>query len=94
ETQATQTETISPAREPRRRPNAELEPAAADAKGAQSRLASLLKQADSPPAPRPVPRAAPPAAAEPATPPPETAERPVPQSRAERDLLRALEGRR
>jgi hypothetical protein len=93
DTQAAPAETVSPAREPRRRPNVELEAAAADAKGAQSRLASLLKQADSVPAPRPVSRPAPPAAVTPATSPPE-AERPAPQSRAERDLLRALEGRR
>jgi hypothetical protein len=80
-------ENSSAAREPRRRPNAELEPAAADAKGAQSRLASLLKQADAAPASRPASRTAPPT-------PPEGERAAAPQSRAERDLLRALEGRR
>jgi hypothetical protein len=74
----------SAAREPRRRANPDLDAAAADAKGAQSRLASLLKQADNTPAPRPAPRPAPLAEAERAT----------PQSRAERELQRALEGRR
>jgi hypothetical protein len=77
-------------RDLRRRPNGEVEPAAADAKGAQSRLASLLKQADTAPAPRPAARTAPPVAP---PVPPET-ERAAPQSRAERDLMRALEGRR
>jgi chromosome segregation ATPase len=74
------------ARDPRRRPVPE--PAAAvDAKGVQSRLSSLLKQAETAPAApqqRPAPAAA--QAAE--------ADRSPPQSRAERDLLRALEGRR
>jgi hypothetical protein len=84
---AVPTETPSPVREPRRRPNAELEPAAADAKGAQSRLASLLKQADAAPASRPASRTAPPTL-------PESERATAPQSRAERDLLRALEGRR
>jgi Domain of unknown function (DUF6468) len=72
-----------PAEAVRRRPppRVDAEGVAADAKGAQSRLSSLLKQAESPPRP-----AAPPAAEEP--------ERAAPQSRAERDLLRALEGRR
>lgn len=77
------------AAEPRRRPRVEMEPAAADAKGAQSRLASLLKQADAAPPSRPAAPVAPAPAPEPAE-----AERPAPQSRAERDLLRALEGRR
>jgi chromosome segregation ATPase len=86
----TQRETASPAetppaaREPRRRANPDLDAAAADAKGAQSRLASLLKQADNTPTPRPAPRPASPAEAERAT----------LQSRAERDLQRALDGRR
>ena len=75
--------------EPRRRPRVEMEPVAADAKGAQSRLSSLLKQADAAPAPRPAPPVAPAPAPEPA----ET-ERTTPQSRSERELLRALEGRR
>jgi Domain of unknown function (DUF6468) len=78
------------ARDPRRRPpppRVEMEAAAADAKGAQSRLSSLLKQAEATPAPRPAPPLA--VAAAPAEP-----ERAAPQSRAERDLLRALEGRR
>lgn len=69
--------------EQRRRPRMEMEPGSADAKGAQSRLASLLKQAEAAPPPR---SPAPAPIAEP--------ERPAPQSRAERDLLRALEGRR
>jgi hypothetical protein len=81
-----------PGRDPRRRPppRAELEPAAADAKAAQSRLSSLLKQAETPP-PAPPPRPAP---AAPAAAPAAEADRAAPQSRAERDLLRALEGRR
>jgi hypothetical protein len=64
-------------------PRVDADGVAADAKGAQSRLSSLLKQAESPPRPAAPP---PPAAEEP--------ERAAPQSRAERDLLRALEGRR
>jgi hypothetical protein len=74
-----------PAEAVRRRPPPRVDPdgVAADAKGAQSRLSSLLKQAESPPRPAAPP---PPAAEEP--------ERAAPQSRAERDLLRALEGRR
>jgi hypothetical protein len=75
--------------EPRRRPRVEMEPVAADAKGAQSRLSSLLKQADAAPAPRPAPPVAPAPAPEPVE-----AERTTPQSRSERELLRALEGRR
>jgi hypothetical protein len=82
------------ARDPRRRPagRPELEAVAADAKGSQSRLSSLLKQAEAAPvagpstAPRPAPA--------PAAAPVDDAERAAPQSRAERDLLRALEGRR
>jgi chromosome segregation ATPase len=69
--------------EQRRRPRIEMEPGATDAKGAQSRLANLLKQAEAAPPPRP-----------PAPSPTVEPERPAPQSRAERDLLRALEGRR
>jgi|GEM_PF-461208 hypothetical protein len=72
-----------PQREQRRRPRPEPEAPAADAKGVQSRLASLLKQAEAAQPPRP-PQATPPA----------EAERAAPQSRAERELLRALEGRR
>jgi len=80
-------EAPQPARDPRRRPQrVEMEAAAADAKGAQSRLSSLLKQAEAVPASRPTPPAVAPSPAEP--------ERAAPQSRAERDLLRALEGRR
>ncbi|MDB5359971.1 MAG: putative ATPase involved in repair [Rhodospirillales bacterium] len=82
--------------------------AAADAKGNQSRLATLLKQAEAAEAPsgriepsldrgpvRPKPRPAAPAREE-APRPPEPREAPraaEPQSRAERDLLRALEAR-
>ena len=76
--------------EARRRPppRVDVDGVAADAKGAQSRLSSLLKQADSARLRRRARRLRrlPPAAEEP--------ERATPQSRAERDLLRALEGRR
>jgi chromosome segregation ATPase len=81
---ASPVESAPPAREPKRRPNPDLDAGAADAKGAQSRLASLLKQADTTAPPRPAPR---PAA-------PGEVERATPQSRAERELQRALEGRR
>ena len=84
--------------------------AAADAKGNQSRLAMLLKQAEASEAPSgrvepsmeragarpaPKPRPAPQAREEaPRAPEPREASRTVePQSRAERDLLRALEAR-
>ena len=82
--------------------------AAADAKGNQSRLAMLLKQAEAAEAPsgriepsmdrnpaRPKPRPAPQARDEPSRPPePREAPRAAePQSRAERELLRALEAR-
>ena len=75
--------------EARRRPppRVDVDGVAADAKGAQSRLSSLLKQADSTQASPPRPTSPSPAAAA------EEPER-APQSRAERDLLRALEGRR
>jgi hypothetical protein len=82
--------------------------AAADAKGNQSRLAMLLKQAEAAEAPsgriepsmdrnpaRPTPRPAPQAREEPPRQPePREAPRAAePQSRAERELLRALEAR-
>lgn len=85
---------VAAARDPRRRPTGrpELEAVAADAKGSQSRLSSLLKQAEAAPVagPSTAPRPAPAPAAAPA----DDADRAAPQSRAERDLLRALEGRR
>jgi hypothetical protein len=78
----------TPPAEPMRRrpapPRVDLDGVSADAKGAQSRLSSLLKQADTP---QQRPASPPPAAEE-----PDRAA--APQSRAERDLLRALEGRR
>lgn len=69
-------------------PRVDIDGVAADAKGAQSRLSSLLKQAESTQASPARPAAPPPPAAA-----AEEQER-APQSRAERDLLRALEGRR
>jgi chromosome segregation ATPase len=71
----------------RRPPRVDVDGVAADAKGAQSRLSSLLKQAEAQQASPSRPAASPPPAAA------EEQER-APQSRAERDLLRALEGRR
>ncbi len=79
----------APPVERRRQPRVDVDGVAADAKGAQSRLSSLLKQAEAQQAAPPRPAAPPPPAAA-AVEEPERA----PQSRAERDLLRALEGRR